>query len=79
MFGVTVGIIGPTLLDLKDLLGATLGEVSFILLLSSIGSLVGCFCTGFLLDKLPQFKYLILAGDLEKYRMSISNVHQQEL
>jgi len=62
VFGVSVGIIGPTLLDLKDLVGATIGEISFILMLSSIGSLVGCFFTGFLLDKLPNYKYLVLAG-----------------
>ena len=61
--GLTSGVIGPTLLDLADLVGATIGEISFILLMSSIGSMVGSFCTGYLLDKLPHYKYLILAGD----------------
>ena len=66
VFGLTVGTIGPTLLDLKDLLGVSIGEISFILTTGGIGSLVGCFLTGFLLDKLPQphYKYLILAGDV---------------
>ena len=64
MFGLSIGIIGPTLLDLKDLLGATIGEISFILMTNGIGSLIGCFFTGYLLDKLPHYKYLILAGDV---------------
>ena len=60
---MTIGVIEPTLLDLKDLVGATIGEVSFILMMNSIGSLIGCFFTGYLLDKLPHYKYLILSGD----------------
>ena len=60
--GLSAGIIGPTLLDLTDLVGASIGEISFILMISSIGSLVGSFCAGYLLDKLPDYKYLILAG-----------------
>ena len=55
-------MVGPTLLDLKDIVGATIGEVSFILMVNSIGSLVGCFSTGFLLDRFSKFRYLILGG-----------------
>ena len=62
VLGVTDGVIGPTLLDLKDFIGVTIGQISFILMLSSIGSMVGCFLTGFLLDKFNQFQYLILTG-----------------
>ena len=60
--GLSIGVVGPTLLDLKDLVGATLGQISFILMMNSIGSLVGCFFTGFLLDRLLQHKFLILGG-----------------
>ena len=59
-----MGIIGPTLLDLKDLVGVSIGQISFIIMMNSIGSLIGCFFTGYLLDKLPHCKYLILAGDV---------------
>lgn len=62
VLGVTDGVIGPTLLDLKDFIGVTIGQISFILMMSSIGSMVGCFLTGFLLDKFNQFQYLILTG-----------------
>ena len=60
--GLSIGVVGPTLLDLKDLVGATLGQISFILMMNSIGSLVGCFSTGFLLDKFLEHKFLILGG-----------------
>ena len=49
-------------MDLKELVGATIGQISFILMLRIIGSLVGCSCASFLLDKLPRYQYLILAG-----------------
>ena len=65
--GLSIGVVGPTLLDLKDLVGATLGQISFILMMNSIGSLVGCFSTGFLLDKFLEHKFLILGG---MYRVS---------
>ena len=64
--GLSIGVVGPTLLDLRDIVGATLGEVSFILMVNSIGSLVGCFLTGFLLDRLSQLRYSILGGKLSR-------------
>ena len=50
-------------MDLKDLLGASIGQISFILMLASIGSMVGSSLAGILLDRLTQYKYLILAGE----------------
>ena len=41
----------------------TLGQISFLLMMSSLGSMLGCFLTGLLLDKIPRYRYLILAGD----------------
>ena len=49
---------------MKDLVGVSIGQISFIIMMNSIGSLIGCFFTGYLLDKLPHSKYLILAGDV---------------
>ena len=62
--GINDAIRGPTLLDLKDLVGAKISEISFIFMLSSIGSLIGCFLMGIILDKFPRFRYLILATTL---------------
>ena len=70
-----MGVIGPTLLDLKDLVGATIGEVSFILMMASIGSLIGCFFTGYLLDKLPHYKYLVLSGDGNRSNVGVTTLH----
>jgi len=57
--GINDAIRGPTLLDLKDLVEAKISEISFIFMLSSIGSLIGCFLMGIILDKFPGFRYLI--------------------
>ena len=66
VLGATEGVIGPTLLDLKDLLGVTVGQISFILMMSSIGSMIGCFTAGYIFDKLKQHQYLIMAGNITK-------------
>jgi len=62
--GVCDAVKGPTLLDLKDLVGADISQISFLFMLSSIGSLVGCFTVGAILDRLIKFRYLILASCL---------------
>ena len=62
--GMNDAIRGPTLLDLKDLVDAKISEISFIFMLGSIGSLIGCFVMGVILDKLARFRYLILASTL---------------
>ena len=63
VLGVVEGVIGPTLLDLKDFIGVSLGSISFIIMVSSIGSMVGCFLAGYIMDKLVKLQYLMLAGD----------------
>ena len=40
---------------------AKISEISFIFMLESVGSLIGCFLMGAILDKLARFRYLILA------------------
>merc|ERR1719500_2154739 len=55
---------GPTLLDLRDLVGATIAKISFVFVLSSIGSLIGCFLTGTFMDRIPNACYLFLASTL---------------
>ena len=42
-------------------MGATIAEMSFIFVMSSVGSLVGCVLTGAMLDRLPRYTYLLLA------------------
>ena len=63
VLGVKEGVIGPTLLDLKDFIGVSLGSISFIYMVSSIGSMAGCFLAGYIMDKLIKLQYLMLAGD----------------
>ena len=62
--GMNDAIRGPTLLDLKDLVDAKISEISFIFMLGSIGSLIGCFLMGVILDKLARYRYLILGCTL---------------
>ena len=51
---------GPTLLDLRDLYGSTLKMVSYIILTFSIGSMIGSFLTGAILDKILKHRYLFM-------------------
>ena len=62
--GINDALRGPTLLDLRDLVNAKISEISFIFMISSIGSLIGCFVLGAILDKLVLYRYLILAISL---------------
>lgn len=62
--GVNSNLFGPTLLDLKDLVGATVGEVSFIIVTSSFGCLMGSFAVGLLMDKFTRYRYMVLASTL---------------
>jgi len=62
--GINDAMGGPTLLDLRDLVGATIAKVSFIFVLSSIGSLIGCFLTGAFMDRIPNACYLFGASTL---------------
>jgi len=64
VLGVIEAVFGPTLLDLKDIFGVSIGRLSFIMLLSSVGSMFGCFVAGLLFDRFKKFQYLYLAGSL---------------
>ena len=48
----------------RDLVGATIAKISFVFVLSSIGSLIGCFLTGTFMDRIPNACYLFLASTL---------------
>ena len=48
----------------RDLVGATIASISFIFVMNSVGSLIGCFLTGAVLDRLPNSRYLFLASML---------------
>ena len=63
VLGVIEAVFGPTLLDLKDIFGVSIGRLSFIMLLSSVGSMFGCFVAGLLFDRFKKFQYLYLAGN----------------
>merc|ERR1711936_215829 len=62
--GINDAMGGPTLLDLRDLVGATIAQVSFTFAICSIGSLIGCFLTGAVMDRIPSDRYLFLASTL---------------
>jgi FHS family Na+ dependent glucose MFS transporter 1 len=58
--GVCDAIRGPTLLDLRDLLGASIADISIIFIFGSVGSLLGCLLTGVLLDRLSEWRSLYI-------------------
>ncbi|TRY66961.1 hypothetical protein TCAL_09924 [Tigriopus californicus] len=58
--GLVGGIIGPTLLDMKDIYGTTVDKVSFMFMMGSTGSITGSFITGFVMDKFPRYRCLLL-------------------
>ena len=60
--GISDSVRGPTLLDLQDLAGVELSQVSSIISLKSGGGLCGTVVTGLLLDCLqPSSSYLFLS------------------
>ena len=62
VLGVSDGILGPTLLDLTDIIGISIDRISIMLIMKSAGSLFGCLLTGYLLDKFHKYLYFILSG-----------------
>jgi len=67
LLGLCDNIVGPTLLDLKDLYKVSVGDVSFIIMLSAIGSFIGCFAVGLIMDRLKRFRYLVMGLDLVEF------------
>ena len=52
---------GPTLLDLKDLIGVQISDVATIFAFKSFGGFIGVIMVGLLLDRFqPSFQYLFL-------------------
>ena len=61
--GLSDSVRGPTLLDLQDLVGVELSQVSTIISLKSFGGLCGTLLTGLLLDCLqPSSSYIFISG-----------------
>ena len=42
----------------QDLVGATIGEISFIVMLTSLGCLLGSFAVGLLMDLITRWEYI---------------------
>ena len=62
VLGLSTSIIGPTLLDLKDLINENVSAVSSTFALGAFGGLVGCFLSGIILDLLsPSSRYMCIA------------------
>jgi len=59
-FGVLESSKGPTLLDFRDLLQTTLPTITLIFIIRSVGSIIGSFGSGFLLDKFIGQRYILL-------------------
>eukprot|EP00094_Tigriopus_californicus_P012016 TCALIF_11610-PA protein Name:"Similar to naglt1 Sodium-dependent glucose transporter 1 (Danio rerio)" AED:0.75 eAED:0.77 QI:0/0.66/0.5/1/1/1/4/0/399 len=51
---------GPTLLDLAEVYHIDLETLSFMFLTTSVGSLIGSFCTGWFMDKYPGLQAFFL-------------------
>eukprot|EP00095_Tigriopus_kingsejongensis_P006320 maker-scaffold61_size441589-snap-gene-3.36 protein:Tk06320 transcript:maker-scaffold61_size441589-snap-gene-3.36-mRNA-1 annotation:"hypothetical protein LOTGIDRAFT_237460" len=54
--GLYEGARGPTLLDLTEIYQTDVETISFMFLISSVGSLIGAFFTGWIMDKYPGFQ-----------------------
>jgi MFS family permease len=59
--GLTAASLGPTLLGLAGQTGSTLGEISLVFTVRSLGYLTGSFIGGRLFDRLPGHRTMALA------------------
>jgi len=55
VYGINYNLFGPTLLDLKDLVGATVGDMSIVIVIWAFGSILGSFAVGLLMDRFTRF------------------------
>ena len=55
-------VFGPTILDLGDQLGASVGALSAMFVCRAVGSAVGSIGAGVALDKLHRFAYSMMSG-----------------
>ena len=58
--GITTASLGPTLLGLANQTGSALGGIGFLFATRSLGYLIGAFVGGWLLDRLPQHRFMAL-------------------
>ena len=64
IFGLCDCVRGPTILDMQDILGVEISEISLIFTFFSMGSLVGCILSSLILDKLKKYRFLVLGSSL---------------
>ena len=55
-------IFGPTLLDMQDIYETKIKVITLVIVLRAVGSVIGAFSSGLLLDKCPKWRYFILFG-----------------
>ena len=60
--GLSDCLFGPTLLDLRDIYDTKVKIITIVVLLRAIGSIIGAFTIGMLLDKYPKIRYFVLFG-----------------
>ena len=55
-------VLGPSLLDMRDIYDTEIKIITLVIVLKAVGSVIGAFISGILLDKLLKFRYFILFG-----------------
>ena len=55
-------VLGPSLLDMRDIYETEIKIITLVIVLKAVGSVIGAFISGILLDKLLKFRYFILFG-----------------
>jgi len=60
--GMQDAIFGPTLLDMQDIYETKIKVISLVIVVRAVGSVIGAFLSGLLLDKCPKLRYFILFG-----------------
>ena len=64
MFGLCDSVRGPTLLDLGEVYHVDIGRMSLIFTFFSAGSMTGCLLSSVLLDRLSNYRFLVLGVTL---------------
>lgn len=54
------GLFGPTLLDMRDIYLTEISTITLVIILKAVGSIIGAFSAGVLLDKCDRFRLFIL-------------------
>jgi len=58
--GLSASLFGPTLLDIVDLYDSSVDAVSLVIIYRALGSMVGAFIAGIILDKFIQYRLYII-------------------